>query len=500
MAQNLRGQLETLVAMPVVGGSIGSLAGGLVALLVVYRALVVAYRLLFSPLAKFPGPKLAAATSWYEAFFDLRSKNFPDVLSDLHDSYGPIVRVSPTELSIRDAEYYTDLYVPGGKRRTNLIAGNRAGLGMSDAVATTVPHELHHMRRKAVEGFFSRQSVTRLESRVHVEARSLDEKLLRYAGTGSIVRLDHAFACVTGDLAGQFACGENPELLEEPNFNPECIAALVPVAVLKAINPHVAGFRMFHLISEGRVEKIRDEISKETEYDEFHEKTSIFHHILRSDLPASEKDAPRLKREAFALLAAGTITTAGTLTLIVYFILADPSVEKRLREDLREATAKYPAEVPRWADLEKIPYLAGCIKEGLRLARFMRRSPRISPDQDLIYKQWVIPKNTPVAMSVCHLHMDSDVYPEPYKFIPERWIGDVDPRVNRNFVPFVKGSRNCLGFNLAWSELYIVLAILFRPGGHKMSLDCDESDIVPIHDSDVGVPKPDSRGLRVRFH
>lgn len=32
-----------------------------------------------------------------------------------------------------------------------------------------------------------------------------------------------------------------------------------------------------------------------------------------------------------------------------------------------------------------------------------------------------------------------------------------------------------------------------------MSLDCDESDIVPIHDSDVGIPKPDSRGLRVRF-
>lgn len=32
-----------------------------------------------------------------------------------------------------------------------------------------------------------------------------------------------------------------------------------------------------------------------------------------------------------------------------------------------------------------------------------------------------------------------------------------------------------------------------------MSLDCDESDIVPIHDSDVGIPKFDSRGLRVRF-
>lgn len=107
---------------------------------------------------------------------------------------------------------------------------------------------------------------------------------------------------------------------------------------------------------------------------------------------------------------------SSTLTLIVYFVLADPSVEKRLREDLKEATAKYPAEVPRWADLEKIPYLAGCIKEGLRymssdsilldlgadvvpssLARLIRRSPRISPDQDLIFKQWVMPKNVSFA-------------------------------------------------------------------------------------------------------
>lgn len=50
-----------------------------------------------------------------------------------------------------------------------------------------------------------------------------------------------------------------------------------------------------------------------------------------------------------------------------------------------------------------------------------------------------------MGMSICHLHMDPEVYPEPYRFIPDRWIGDVDPRVNRNFVPFAKGSRNCLG-------------------------------------------------------
>ncbi|KAI8622936.1 cytochrome P450 [Xylariaceae sp. FL1651] len=117
------------------------------------------------------------------------------------------------------------------------------------------------------------------------------------------------------------------------------------------------------------------------------------------------------------------------------------------------------------------------------------------------YKQWTILKNTPVRMPICQLHMDLDViYPEIYKFVLERWIGHVDPLVNRNFVPFVKGSRSCLGMNLAWAEIFITLGLLFRPGGHQMVLECDESDIVLFHNSDVGIQKHDSIGLYVRFN
>ena len=159
MAQNVGSQLKALAAMPTGSGNVANIAGGIAVFVFLYRVLVIIYRLFLSPLAKFPGPKLAAATSWYEAFYDLRSKNFPDILSDLHDRYGmylytgrnswtdwfsgPIVRVNPTELSIRDAEYYNELYVPGGKRRTNLIAGNRAGLGMSGELLRFPPFRMN---------------------------------------------------------------------------------------------------------------------------------------------------------------------------------------------------------------------------------------------------------------------------------------------------------------------------------------------------------------------
>jgi cytochrome P450 len=48
-------------------------------------------------------------------------------------------------------------------------------------------------------------------------------------------------------------------------------------------------------------------------------------------------------------------------------------------------------------------------------------------------------------MSAYLQHSDPSVYPSPDKFIPERWMGDVDPRMYKNYVPFCRGSRNCLG-------------------------------------------------------
>lgn len=48
-------------------------------------------------------------------------------------------------------------------------------------------------------------------------------------------------------------------------------------------------------------------------------------------------------------------------------------------------------------------------------------------------------------MSAYFMHSDPTTYPEPFKFVPDRWLGEYNPAMNRNFVPFSRGSRNCLG-------------------------------------------------------
>lgn len=144
----------------------------------------------------------------------------------------------------------------------------------------------------------------------------------------------------------------------------------------------------------------------------------------------------------------------------------------------------------------------------------MRRLPRCSPDVALQYRQWTIPKGvcsccglrrgfadsvqTPVGMGAYLMHTDPDVYPEPFEFVPERWLGDHDPLMDRNWVPFSKGSRNCLGINLAYAEMNIALATLFRPGGPRMRLfETDESDVKQAVDFLMPIPKLDSRGTRI---
>ena len=96
------------------------------------------------------------------------------------------------------------------------------------------------------------------------------------------------------------------------------------------------------------------------------DQTSLFRHILSSDMPASETSDERLAKEAQVLLGGGTSNTARTIGFIIYFVLANPSIRSELERELEEPMSRYPEVVPTWAELEKVPILQALIKEGLR--------------------------------------------------------------------------------------------------------------------------------------
>lgn len=63
-------------------------SGGISVVIGLYSVVLVVYRLWFHPLAGFPGPKLLAATTWYEAYVDLFHHDFPERLAKIHTKYG----------------------------------------------------------------------------------------------------------------------------------------------------------------------------------------------------------------------------------------------------------------------------------------------------------------------------------------------------------------------------------------------------------------------------
>jgi cytochrome P450 len=106
-----------------------------------------------------------------------------------------------------------------------------------------------------------------------------------------------------------------------------------------------------------------------------------------------------------------------------------------------------------WVQLEKYPYLHGVIFEGFRVALGISgRLPRVARDEDLVYKgrgfHYVIPRGTAIGMSAFVNHNNEDLFPDPEKYDPERWVdaqGKPNHAMEKYIMSFSKGSRQCIG-------------------------------------------------------
>jgi len=79
-------------------------------------------------------------------------------------------------------------------------------------------------------------------------------------------------------------------------------------------------------------------------------------------------------------------------------------------------------------------------------------------------------------MSVIFMHWNPDVFTNPKKFDPDRWLEIDNTALNANFAPFSRGPRMCLGINLAWCELYLIFANIFRKLDLELASIHDECD------------------------
>jgi cytochrome P450 len=180
---------------------------------------------------------------------------------------------------------------------------------------------------------------------------------------------------------------------------------------------------------------------------------TVFHQLL--DPNASEghvvPNVEELTEEMFTILTAGGETTGNAMTIITYYVLSDPEIYRKLVSELKTAFTEKQTSL-EYLRLEKLPYLSGVIKEGLRLSYGVPgRLPRVIETPDAIFNGYRVPKGTTVSMSAWMLNRNPQNFPEPEKFIPERWSVPEKSKIleNKYFAPFGKGSRQCVGMQYA---------------------------------------------------
>ncbi|KAI4934476.1 hypothetical protein J4E85_002333 [Alternaria conjuncta] len=455
----------------------------LVLLWVGYRIAIALYNISpFHPLAKFPGPKIAAATYLYEAYHDWwLGGRYGKVIARMHEQYGPIVRINPDELHCSDPAFTDEIYAgPGRPRDKWQHQLNTGGAGpVSVTGFSTVDHDLHRARKAPLSKFFSRQQMLKLEGEVHEFAVMTADKMLTYAGKTAF-DVKEAFNCYTADVISQYAFGEPMGFVAQEGWEPNFATWVKSFFKSAYMMRHNALGRKMAQVLPFMADYLGEDIKAVMRVMNVTipqyigqalknpENGRVFAEVMGKNKTMSEEEKFRYNGEGFNFLLAGTETTAAILTVFTYWNLAKPEIYQRLMADL--ATAGINTQTVKWVELEKVPYFWAVLQECLRMMPGVsHRSARIARQEDLHYvsadgkSDWVIPRGTPIGMTSMINHWNRELFPDPDEFLPERWLlvdGSQNYALQKKLIAFGKGSRSCIGEQLAYCELYIMGAYM----------------------------------------
>lgn len=185
----------------------------------VWRFGVVIYRLYFHPLARYPGPKIYAASHLPYTWKVSISGTLVRESLKLHEKYGPIVRISPTALAVDGAIGFPQIFQhkPGRpewpKQRGFYHPGDEHSL-----IGGT--HENHRRLRRQLNHAFSDSSMYEQESSVMKYVDMMCARIGERAATGETFDLVRWFNFMTFDVIGDLMFADSFHSLDGGNYHP----------------------------------------------------------------------------------------------------------------------------------------------------------------------------------------------------------------------------------------------------------------------------------------
>ena len=127
---------------------------------------------------------------------------------------GPVVRISPYELHISDPDFYEEIYA-GGNRERDKYGWQISSGDSAKAMGFTLKHHHHRLRREALNPYFSKANVLRLEDRVTRCVGKLCVRFERYKASQEPVNLTVAYLALTMDIIATYSFGQSSNMLEK---------------------------------------------------------------------------------------------------------------------------------------------------------------------------------------------------------------------------------------------------------------------------------------------
>lgn len=329
---------------------------------------------------------------------------------------------------------------------------------MSKATISTADHGVHKIRRAPLDTFFSGGRIRASEDVISQKAELVCRSLRRHQHSRKPCDLRLLFTCFATDVETAFILPESYELLRTQDLSPSWHRSLscwlrnyhwfkhfpclwyiiraIPNKVLIALSADLRIVLDFEVSTQRLImEAVESPCSAANIA-----RPTVFREILNSSLPSEEKSASRMFQEVQSLIIMGTCKISNTLTVILYRLIETPTKLARLKSELD--TLPDP-DFTTYPQLQSLKFLSAVIQEGLRMAGGIA-SPhvRVAQHQDLRYQGQKIPAGTAVGMSSMALNNNNKTFPEPERFLPERWLA-----ADRHFdsIAFSKGSRSCAG-------------------------------------------------------
>ncbi|KAI8626690.1 cytochrome P450 [Xylariaceae sp. FL1651] len=444
-------------------------------LMVSYMVIRCTYLLFFHPLARFPGPRLAAVSNVPYAKMWL-SGRFPHKCQELYWKFGSVVRLAPNELLFFGPQAYYDIHDSAVHNRETFVKTDFQTLDDKDpGITAERDPEKHHQVGRKLKPAFSARSLKCLEPIMHKHVNLLINQISKHGAEENGINMTEWMDWFFWDVSADFAYGRTFGHIENIKTS-LFLATFKKVSLWGTINQVFKRFplisplgwlfvppslvRIFPTLIRMNREEVRDRIAREN---------SLPHpDLIQYLFPKGSEEMPSenwFLSHANVLVLAGFDPMTNLATSLFYYLCRFPEVQKRLNEEIRSTFKSYNDIVP--TALQNLKYLNATLNEALRIhtnAAF--GTPRISPGA--MVDGHYVPKG--VTVQTCHYATTHDEknFALPNEFHPERHLPETHPLFNerfkednkRAFVPFSMGPRGCPGYAFAFMQARLTVACI----------------------------------------